>query len=254
MIKILFLDIDGTLIFLEDCLKCVKIQKENYFIHKTTQKLLENIKEIIPIVLISGRRESSYFRIKRIIPHNIAILEHGGLIYNNDLISSQWEKTLNHFYCKNQKNLWDFANKLINKGFYIDKKGRKFSFRIQLTKNNKILSKNAEDIISEYLPSSLKIIKNEGMIDVIPINSGKLNIASLFLRKNKMNMDDVVFIGNDENDVDFLSAAGKAMTFQNSSEEVILSVKTKGSNGVIVSKGHNGIINALKKIKKELIN
>jgi HAD superfamily hydrolase (TIGR01484 family) len=251
MIKILFLDIDGTLIFKENCSNCIKISGEDYFIHKSTQSLLNRIKRIIPIILISGRRKSSYFRVKKFIPHNVAILEHGGLIYNDDLIYNKWKKVL-AYHCGEKESLWNFTDELMKKGFYIDKKERKISFRVQSTKFNKILPKNLEEKIIEFLPKNLKIIKNEKMVDIIPINSGKLNVALFYLQEKGVNINDVAFIGNDENDIDFLSAVGKAMTFQSSSRSVILSVRKKGKFGIVISEGHNGIINALKKIKQDL--
>jgi len=254
MIKTLFLDIDDTLIHKENSSYCIQIDKENYFIHKNTQNFLDDIKRIIPIILISGRRKSSYFRVKEFIPHNIAILEHGGLIYNDDLVFSEWKKILNSTCYHKKAYLWSFANKLKEKGFYIDKGGRETSFRVQLTKSKKILSKDIQKKISKLLPGYLKIIKNKKMIDIIPANSGKLNTALFYLQKKKIDIKNVAFIGNDENDIELLSAVGEAITFQDVSREVVLSVRAKGKHGIIVSKGHNGIIDALNKIKKELIN
>lgn len=253
MVKCLFLDIDDTLIHKEYCSHCIRIYGEDYFIHKITQHILKDIKKIIPIILISGRRKSSYFRVKEFIPHNIAILEHGGFIYNDDLIFSKWKQKLIPVCYQKGGYLWNIANELRNKGFYIDRKGRKASFRVQLEEFKRILPRNLEKEVLKSLPDYLRIVKNKEMVDIISANSGKLNAASFYLKEKKLDISDVAFIGNDENDIDLLSAVGRAITFRDAPRNVILSVIAEGKQGLIVDSGHKGIIKALKKIKEELI-
>ena len=254
MIKYLFLDIDNTLIYKKSVSDSIQINGEEKFIHKKTQDILENIKKIIPVILISGRRKINYFKVKKFIPHDIAILEHGGLIYNDKLIFSKWKKMLAPTCYQKKALLWKFANELEKRGFYIDKTSRIASFRVQLTEFQKILPSHLKKELRNSLPSYLDIVENEEMIDVIPKKSGKLNAASFYLQERKIDIEDILFIGNGENDIGLLSAAGKAITFRDAPSKVILSVKNKGKDGFIIDKGHLGIIKALQKIKKELIN
>ncbi len=254
MAKILFSDIDGTLAYKECLLDGVQISGENVFIHREIQSLLAEIKKKIPVILISGRRMSSYLRVKKFIPHSAAILEHGGLICNDELIFSKWKKVLGSDYFREEGRLWKFANKLRKKGFYIDRKGREVSFRIQLTESNKILPISLRREVARSLPDWLRAINNEKMMDIIPTSSGKLNAASFYLREKKIDINDAIFIGNDESDLELLGVVGKAIISGNASKKIIPAIKAERKDVFLADSGHKGIIKTLEEIKKKLID
>ena len=242
MLKYLFLDIDGTLLHNENSSGTIKLSGEENFIHKETRRILGEIKKTIPVILISGRRRHSFLRVKDYIPYSAAILENGGIIYNNNLF-------FKIFDCESE-SLSLAATQLKKAGFYIEY--GETLLKVQPSKSKKFLSQEDEEKVLKIIPDCLKIAKGEGLVRIIPKCSGKLNSAIFYLKKEKIGINDIIFIGNDENDIELLSVAGKAITFQNAHPGAVFAVKTRGKagNGVIVDGGHKGIVDALKIIKE----
>ncbi len=254
MLKALFLDIDETLIHKEECSDCKKIGNAGYWTHKEVLKALSDLKKVIPIVPISGRRSTSFSEIKENIPYTVAILEHGGLFLPNNYISKKWSNLLYPACKKDGGYLWNFAKELERKGYNIDKKGRKSSFWICSSSNTKkFLSPNEHSDITTNLPNNLEVVQNKGMVGIIPTISGKLNSAKFYCNELNINLKDTFFIGDDDNDLKLLSNVGRVATFKNAHPEAVSIVEKRTKNGYIAKSGHTGTIDILNNIKKEIL-
>ena len=124
MKKVIFSDIDGTLIhkpdkeltFNKELSDLIQINDENRFISKKTIDLISKLRENGAIfVLITGRRKSSYQKLAQIIPHDYAVIEHGCVILENGNYDLEWLKKLEVDYLvvhtqDSEEFYHDFAN------------------------------------------------------------------------------------------------------------------------------------------------
>ncbi|MBU1202282.1 MAG: HAD hydrolase family protein [Nanoarchaeota archaeon] len=141
-IRIVFSDIDNTLIHKSFISKFLPIINEDRIVSKRAISLLAQIgMKGIPVVLISGRRMTSFYRIMNVIPHSFAILEHGCLILRNRSIDTTYASYFSKYIGNPLKPgtsglLWEYEKEMRNRGLKTDSKDRVASFRIDPNKNN----------------------------------------------------------------------------------------------------------------------
>lgn len=228
--KIIFCDIDGTLIHKEKKFDCFKIPNEKNYFCKTNLKLIKMImKKDIKFNLITGRRVTNYKKIKLIIPHNEAYIEHGSVLINQ---RGEIE------FCLNNK-LNEFSDFLKNKNYIIDNKDRMMSLRV--------LNPDKKLILKKFMKHKVKKIYNENRIDFIPSNEGKEKVIEKLKNKNNL----IYAIGNDLNDIEMLKKADKSFCLNDSHNKVKKIVVEKGGY-VSPYNSHIGTNDILNKIYLEI--
>ena len=71
--------------------------------------------------------------------------------------------------------LWDFCEKLENKGFVVDTKGYSTCFRVNLKHQTSVSKEQFDGLKNSDLPEGLSSSINLGNIDIYPSVSGKKN-------------------------------------------------------------------------------
>jgi hydroxymethylpyrimidine pyrophosphatase-like HAD family hydrolase len=224
----LFSDIDKTLAHKERA--GIEIPTEGKFISERTIDLMREINNKIPVAIITGRSLTSYKRVSDIIPHSIAMIEHGCLILEGKAFDSGWVEIMKPYIGMpdpgNRDGLiWEYDRKLQNDGIVTYSKNRMASFSIREKNNPGIdLKKLAEQPHPEWI----KTTWNQGYLDFIPAIAGKKECVEYLLNKNKINWQDIGAFGDDLNDLELLRRVRYAFTLTGASEEVIELVKGCG--------------------------
>ncbi|MFO7711280.1 MAG: HAD-IIB family hydrolase [Candidatus Woesearchaeota archaeon] len=213
----IFSDIDGTLIH--------RIEEEGTqpagsgrYISTRTIDLIQELQQKDQFILITGRRKSGYDQIADVIPHDYAIIEHGGVIISEG-VDERWFERVGDTIGKPGEYsgpLWDYAETLRSEGYKIDSEGRIASFRVYNTEpvlTGGELEKLFEKLDKETEGTGMKVIINENMLDVIPRAAGKAN-AIRFLGS------DYLAIGDNLNDIDMLESSNYALCPGNALDEI----------------------------------
>jgi hydroxymethylpyrimidine pyrophosphatase-like HAD family hydrolase len=191
---------------------------------------MKEIRNKIPIAIITGRSKTSYERLSGIIPHSMAMIEHGCLILEGKAFDSGWVEVMKPFIGEpNSGNrdglIWDYDRKLQNDGIVTYSKNRMASFRIRLKDNPGIDLKVIE---GRPHPEGIKTTWNQGYLDFLPAIGGKKECVEYLLNKMKIDWQDVGAFGDDLNDLELLRRVRYAFTLSGASEEVIELVKGCG--------------------------
>jgi HAD superfamily hydrolase (TIGR01484 family) len=251
-IKLLFSDIDNTLIHKSFIRKLLPVVGEDRIISKRAISLLAEIgAEGIPVVLVSGRRISSFRRVMSVIPHSFVVLEHGCLILDRTEIDTRYaarfRKYIGNPYNPRTKGvLWEYEKVLQNKGYKTDSKGRIASFRIDPGTNN-LSSKERRALMEMKHPYGIKIVRNLNFIDFIPPTGGKDNAIAYMLNKFGTSWRQVACMGDDYNDISMLSKARYTFTHASALSQVKRLVKSK-KGYVSPYSAHNGTVDILKQV------
>ncbi len=234
MAKIVFSDVDGTLVHSSDAGSgLVKVLQENRFIGNGTIGAIADLKaDGVGFVLATGRRMSSYLRVRDVIPHDYALIEHGCVMLEEGKIDSVWAGVLQPVIGKigDKKGvIWEYEQKLIGKGLKTDSEGRLATVRVYLdaiTLEQRSALKSR--IKSEAKSFGIAITMNDGMLDLLPEKGGKTNAIKHLSKSKGFSLEDVIVLCNDANDLGMLSIASYAACPADASGQVKLLVKRKG--------------------------
>ncbi|MFP4424404.1 MAG: HAD family hydrolase [Candidatus Woesearchaeota archaeon] len=244
----IFADIDGTLIHKVDG-EGTRSAGPGRFISEKTISLINKIREEHTFILITGRRKSGYDDIADVIPHDYAIIEHGGLIMS-DAYDAGWLSKIKDTIGEPGRYaapLWDYADKLRSEGYEIDAKGRYASFRVYTKKVGPVLPKYTLIVLRSKLEeetrgTGMRVIVNESMLDIISAKAGKSNAID-YLQSGRF-----IAMGDNANDADMLEKAYYALCPGNALDEIKTIVS--GHGYVSQHKGHKGTEDVLEHILK----
>lgn len=124
----------------------------------------------------------------------------------------------------------------------------KLSYYLELDKKNEILPRIREAV--EGGPAQLiyseDIVKNVGLVDIIPDAGGKAGALDFLAQKLGADKDEVIYAGDSGNDLDALSAGFNGIVVGNASEE--LKEKLRDQPDVYVAEGRfaRGIVEGVK--------
>lgn len=250
--KILFLDVDNTLVF--DIYKkddyLIKISGEERYISRKTIRLIDELRKDFYIVIATGRRLLNFEKIIEHIKYDYGILEHGAiLVHTSDIdkkLYSQFIGTVGNFNTK-KGIIWDYMKKLGSLGIETDSEGRYASFKIDPEKNRHYSKKRLESLLDKC-PQQLISIKNQRFIDIIPREATKDLTMVYLIKKLGISASNVFFVGDDYNDLEALKMAKYSFTHSGAVKEVIAVVK-KNNGYVSKHKDYNGINDILTRIK-----
>ncbi len=207
IIKAIFSDLDGTL-------------KSSISEDSVPEKVLDKIKKIqsknILFSIATGKSRKKIFNYK--IPHVI----NGPLILENGCVILEKE---NFEYKLNKK--WD---KYIRQEIkYLKKLSDYFKDRNVIWKTRTFTIKGGpEPRIPERFSKSIEFKKNRQYYDFFPVKAGKLNAIKYICKKNKISLSNVLYMGDDINDIDILERAGLPCTMKNAPEGVKKIVRERG--------------------------
>ncbi|MBI2147887.1 HAD-IIB family hydrolase [Candidatus Woesearchaeota archaeon] len=251
-IYLLFSDIDNTLIHQTGIKKFLQVPGENRTMSKRGISLLAQIGASgVPVILISGRRISSFDRVMKIIPHSFAILEHGCVILNSDGVDDKYASQFFEYVGDHHKPhkyglLWEYEKQLQEQGYITDSKGRIASFRIDPKENN-MNEDNIRRLLAAKHPNGIKTEQNLTFIDFIPPLGGKDKAVQYFLQKWNTTWDHVACLGDDYNDIGMLSKAKYTFTHSGAISQVQQIVRSRGGY-VSPYSGHHGTVDLLTKL------
>ena len=251
-IKAVFSDIDKTLIHKSFLKKFLPVEDEGKFMSKRGASLMSQIgSRGIPVILISGRRITSYERIMNIIPHSFAVLEHGCLVLDGNKVDTNYAYNFkdyigNPLKPKSSGILWDYEQEMRKRGYITDSKDRISSFRIDPDKNGLNVSEQKK-LLSMKHPQGIKTVRNINFIDFIPPMGGKDNAIKYLFSKLGVGWDSIACLGDDYNDLEMLSKAKYVFTHKGAVSEVKKVVKERDG---YISKysGHDGTVDMLKEV------
>lgn len=247
-IRLLISDIDGTLVH-----KDIRVDGSTIACGNTRAVATGTVARLqalqashIPVVLVTGRRTKNYRILANIIPHGLAILEHGGIILHADGSRDvEWHSLLAPWVGSppsRSGTLWDFEAVLRAEGFLTDSEERDTSFRIHPPPSGSVPDNDAYQALRQReLPVGLTMLWTYGAtLECFPTASGKRNAVNFMLKRLGVNIQDVAMIGDDSNDMDLLTAVGYPCTLASAIAEVVTLVQGRGGF-VARSGGHEGI-------------
>ncbi len=196
----------------------------------------------VMIVLATGRRLNTAREALRIIPHDFALLEHGGIILNrNGNADQDWAKMLMPWVGMPNERcgpLWDYARMLSSEGFEVDMDDRFTSFGVAGTQERMGM------LLSRTHPEGLREVKNLKRVDILPTASGKLNALSSLAGMLAIPIANVAGLGDDYNDVEFLAGVGYPCTLPNAETLVVELVRAR-IGFVATKESHEGVTEIL---------
>lgn len=221
MLRALFSDLDNTLLYStctgrSDYIDIRDAGGKSIYVRREIINILEEMRlQNVVVVLVSGRSFRSYNAIRRFIPHDYGVIEHGGAIYHvhgGSNVDVAWQETHRSSLSdppRKSGRLWECRAHLSSKGYQIDDSGRYYSFRITGLRDQ-IIEGEAKDALSNKMRSELleygaKCVSNEEGIDVIPLTSGKGNVASFLMKKLGLSSRECAAIGDGDSDIEMLS-------------------------------------------------
>ena len=267
MYKLVAIDLDGTL-----------VTDEKELTKKTVEVIKEASKKGVKIMISSGR---SFYRLERFIDaldlrkeNQCTICFNGGMIVENKTKEMLYSKNLNaeeveeliqlgkalrlpimiysrdtHYVetipevvQKNTKNLKGMNLKVVNFNQINFNKPENYIYKVCfIDKPEKIIEKRkqiSEEILKKYeitssVPEYLEIVKK---------GIKKSEAIKVVMEKYDIKQDEVMAIGDGENDIEMLDFAGLGIAMENASDFV------KGfANDVTTSNNHDGVANAIEK-------
>ena len=267
MYKLVATDLDGTL-----------VTDEKELTKKTVEVIKEASKKGVKIMISSGR---SFYRLEKFIDaldlrkeNQCTICFNGGMIVENKTKEMLYSKSLDaeeveeliqlgkalrlpimiytrdtHYVetipevvRKNTKNLKGMNLKVVNFNQINFNKPENYIYKVCfIDKPEKIIEKRkqiSEEILKKYeitssVPEYLEIVKK---------GIKKSEAIKVVMEKYDIKQDEVMAIGDGENDVEMLDFAGLGIAMENASDFV------KGfANDVTTSNNHDGVANAIEK-------
>ncbi len=217
------------------------------YLSKTTADLLRELRKRFFIILASGARRSTMeSRRSALSFFDHVILESGGMIFDSELREDPvWRARLT----PHQGALKLLADDLKKDGWRLDDRGREFALRVRPEDNpGRSLDDLALRLGAELAPE-LRLTSNMGYLDVIIKDAGKANALRYLLEHMGVRPERAVSIGDDVNDLEFLSLTGESYVLGSAFPEALDQAMKKGWH---ISKGRHfsGINEILRDIGK----
>lgn len=267
MYKLIAIDVDGTL-----------VTDEKKLTQKTIEVIKEALKKDIKIVISTGR---SFYRLEKFIDaldlrseNQCTICLNGGIIIENltkevlysrnleaeeveELIQlgkalrlpimiytkdNQYVETIPEVVRKNTENLKGMHLKVVNFNQLNFAKTQNYIYKVcfidkpeKITEKRELISK---EILEKYeitssVPEYLEIVKK---------GIKKSEAIKVVMEKYDIKKEEVMAIGDGENDIEMLDFAGLGIAMENASDFV-----KEFANDVTTSNNHDGVANAIEK-------
>ncbi|MBI2145360.1 hypothetical protein HYU18_03500 [Candidatus Woesearchaeota archaeon] len=264
-IRILCADISGSLVHLTPLGdKTVDyLGDSGLAIHKDAVAKLQEIRDMgIPVVLITGTRQSHYeSQIIPVIPHAVATIEDGALVYWDGKPDSDWDNS----QATGRVALQRYRDELIKKGVILDEVGRRASIRVIPLMNE---ARNLEALVQTYpildeIPPELRRSEhmpyNQYVFQYVAASAGKERAVQFIMNKLQASTGihytwaNVAAFGNDPNDENVMEKAALCITIAGTMvgpEQVPSHLRiqrlVERNGGIFVPKyGHQGTVQAL---------
>jgi len=242
---IVFSDVDGTLCFhegvhgilkLRDCSNGKALVQDpdtrteymafdvsatghSVWLADRTRELCHQVSERFIIVLVTGARPSTVVsRLHALDFADHVILENGGAIFHDGTTPDpEWDAVIDPA----RKSLALVADSLRALGWRLDDSGRTAALRIRPSDNSG-RSEEIQALHREFvLPTDLEFSTNLEYLDILPRAGGKANAVEFMTRRLGFDAASTIGIGDDVNDMGFLSVVGKAYVLGSSFPEVL---------------------------------
>lgn len=213
--------------------------------------LLDAVSSIAEVYVVTGARKATIE--KRYDFFDFAdgfIIENGGVILDKDLeVDEEWEALLTEELAL----LKEMRRKLKYDGLDLDVKGRNAMIRVRRDQNEHLSDEQFERVYEDLrvqVPVGLKVIRNLGHIDILPEKAGKEGAVKYVMEKN--GIEKSIGIGDDINDIGFLSIVDQPFIMGNSDSEVINVFRNNEAGYISKEKYFKGIIEILEEIRRRL--
>jgi len=230
------------------------------YVHRATQQLLIDLqKSGVRVVLVSGMRQSSYMKMRSHLPHSVAVIEDGCVLYNGMTIDEEWNAKL----VKDMLVLHEYMQDMIAKGLVVDTAGRSASYRVDPASMEYFpdeKSTGLEKLVKAFpglnqFPQEVRRTthapypppRGYEVFQFIPTSGGKANALEFVMYRDSLTWLNAAALGDDLNDEEMLIKACLPMTLVGAHREIQkLVVDRKG----ILAQGysHNGTILALQEL------
>ncbi len=214
----------------------------NGYIHEDVKELLKKLSNYSHIAFVTGRRKSSYNKIKTGI-EDIVSLENGCIIEIYGKRDLDWERNFLEYY--DQKKVFEFLRKQIPEE-YMDKKEHMIMIKYDGNdlENLKNKLENLED--AKYL-----INHNTRIIEVVPKTIDKGEAVKRISQIVYIPLDYFFGLGDSGNDYEMLNIVKKPYTFEHASDEIKELVERKGGY-ISPYKSHDAALDVLDRIYYEV--
>lgn len=245
MKKLIALDMDGTIVFHEkghnfkavmrfDGLCRVKDLSDGAFylgfdythgpeaIFCTTKTIrkLQALKDRYTVVIVTaGRASTVYKRFNALQVADYIIHDSGAVISDRNLnVDEVWKE-----YLADEIPLIEECKvELEEAGWILDDAGRYGALRIRLQDNKKKGEQKFRDLCEQQtFHPSLITSTNLGHLDIFLARAGKANALDYLRKKLGLEMSAVVGVGDDENDIEFLSRVGTPIVLKSSYPQLL---------------------------------
>lgn len=216
-----------------------------------TRRLFGELSESAQIYIVTGARKGTIE--KRRNHFDFAdgyVIENGGLILDADLNEDEgWNEELREqlFLLKSLEYI------LSRDGLVLDVRGRSAMIRLRKDQNAVFCDEEFEALYEELklvVPGELLLTRNLGHIDILPAKAGKEGAVQYLIEK--LGVKRSMGIGDDTNDIGFLSVVDNAFVMGNAIPEVIDVFKDSESDYVSREKYFEGINEILREIRARL--
>ena len=207
----IFSDVQGTLVHLVRAYDGLVQLPNRSYISTHTLALIEAIRSTgAMFTLTTGMRKSSYEKHLGTIPHDLVILEYGGVVLRDGEIDEAWSDHLTPW----NELLRSYEAEIQQLGYRTDSNGRFASFRIYNAnqKKNDLSEDQKRALESLVRPEGLTMVRNLSYFDVIPTAASKAEAMHYVLRSQGAGFADTFALGDDLADHDMLRAANSALT------------------------------------------
>lgn len=267
MYKLVAIDLDGTL-----------VTDEKELTPKTIETIKKASKKGVKIVLSSGR---SFYRLERYIDaldlrkeNQYTICFNGGMIVENTTKEILYSKNLDveevkeviqlgkllglpimiyardtHYVeevpeviQKNTKNLMGMNLKIVNFDELNFNEEENYIYKVCFIDKPKIITEKRKEIPKEIIEKYEITSSVPEYIEIVKKGIKKSEGIKKVMEKYHIQQEEVMAIGDGENDVEMLSFAGLGIAMENAKEHV-----KSFANDVTTSNNHDGVANAIEK-------
>ncbi len=203
----------------------ISTDKYNVYFALNTRSLLRTLAGRHKIILATGARPSTVHSRREAFNFvDGVILENGGMILDHNYeIDRGWKAHLD----PDRQYLREAKKRLESRDWNLDVEGRTSALRIRFEDNPHKSEGEFQELCQRIsLPDELQTTTNLGSLDIILRSAGKAQALRYLAEKN--DYTETIGIGDDVNDLDFLSVTDQSFVLRNAPIEVRKLAKRKG--------------------------
>lgn len=199
-----------------------------------TRELAQELRRHYTIVFVSAARAVSLKTRAKLDFADAYILESGSMLYDGEWRQdAAWEARI----APQRVVLFAFARELERQGLRLDLKGRTSALRVRPEDNPQFTAGGFAQWYADLkVPATLQATRNIGYVDVFPAAAGKRNAVEYLRARLGYVRALSVGIGDDENDIDYLRACGRALVPASAYPAVLAAARA--GNMTVAAGGH----------------